>query len=1083
PDVRIELLGRFDVYVDGSLTGAGTLGRRQASALLKLLALDPGHAMHRERLLDLLWPDDTIEEALPKLHKAAHFARRACDHVDAVVFRGDLVQLFPGVDVVVDVEQFEGLARRALELHDTATARMALSIYRGELLPQDRYEEWVDAARNHLATATARMALSIYRGELLPQDRYEEWVDAARNHLADLHLQLLRLAERWEELVVLDPGDEDAHLEVMRRHLAGGDRHAALRQFERLDRALRNELGVAPSDEAKRLRARALADEPAPPVHRDDAEAPFPGREQHVALIDELLSDAEASRERIVLVTGAPGVGKSTLLSTWERAAERQGFRTAAGSAVPAEASWPYAPVTEAIADLCRRHPSLVERLDAPYREEIERVMASLPSPWSGADAHQRLFVATAALFRLAATEGGLLLVLDDLQDADDASLRLVHHLVRALHGERAVLAFGMKAAPLPVAVADLAHALRTRFGAVGIELGPLARPAVAAIVRARLPEADDETITRITELSGGLPFAVGELTRRAAEDPDWERHADEDAVASILPATLAALQRLAVLGTGFDTDDVVAAFGGEEAEAYERLDDALASGLIERTESGYRFRHAIVRDAVLAALPAHRMRLVHREIGESLAAAGASAARVGHQFLASGDRARAVPYLLDAAEGEAAIGAYRDALGLVERVRGDARGDDRQRLLRVRADLLHAIGDPRAVDAYREALENASPADARILRARLSRAAFSAGDADTAAAALSGLVATDRPEDTEILLAQANVAFAAGDTDGAWAIAESAQGRVLAGERSWRVLDLISLQGQIAHNRGEWFDRIRSELRTAQQSPEVTNAVFDGYLCAAEYLLYGPTPYRDVIELASGIRETAEQAGALRAVAFARALAGEAALLSGELDLAREELTESAELHHELGSNAGEAHCLQRLAEVELRSGNRAAARRLLDRALPLARWSLIASHLLQRVYGVMVLAAEDDDDASAVIDRAEATFGADDYCQFCGIMFAVPAMIALSRMGEPERARHYRDVAEASSRLWDGTAWQGALDEARAHLAHDEGDAEAGRFAERAAREFERAGQPLDAARCRALAGEFVSGAAVLP
>jgi hypothetical protein len=305
----------------------------------------------------------------------------------------------------------------------------------------------------------------------------------------------------------------------------------------------------------------------------------------------------------------------------------------------------------------------------------------------------------------------------------------------------------------------------------------------------------------------------------------------------------------------------------------------------------------------------------------------------------------------------------------------------------------------------------------------------------------------------------------------------------VLAGERSWRVLDLISLQGQIAHNRGEWFDRIRSELRTAQQSPEVTNAVFDGYLCAAEYLLYGPTPYRDVIELASGIRETAEQAGALRAVAFARALAGEAALLSGDLDLARAELTESAELHHELGSNAGEAHCLQRLAEVELHSGDPETARRLLDRALPLARWSLIASHLLQRVYGAMVLASDDDDDASAVVDRAEATFGADDYCQFCGIMFAVPAMIALSRMGEPERARHYRDIAEASSRLWDGTAWQGALDEARAHLAHDEGNPDAGRFAERATREFERAGQPLDAARCRALAGELASSAAVLP
>jgi len=167
----------------------------------------------------------------------------------------------------------------------------------------------------------------------------------------------------------------------------------------------------------------------------------------------------------------------------------------------------------------------------------------------------------------------------------------------------------------------------------------------------------------------------------------------------------------------------------------------------------------------------------------------------------------------------------------------------------------------------------------------------------------------------------------------------------------------------------------------------------------------------------------------------------------------------------------------------VELHSGDRAAARRLLDRALPLARWSVIARHLLYRGYGAMVLAADDVDDACAVIDRAESTLGADDYCQFCGVMFAVPAMIALSRMGDTERARHYRDIAEASSQLWDGTAWQAAFDEASAHLARAEGDPEAARFAQRAAGEFERAGQPLDAARCEALARELAPSAAVLP
>ncbi|HEY3651402.1 MAG TPA: BTAD domain-containing putative transcriptional regulator, partial [Streptosporangiaceae bacterium] len=69
--------------------------------------------------------------------------------------------------------------------------------------------------------------------------------------LSQSHLDLLRLDGRWEAVAELDPGDERAHLALMRRHAANGDRHAALRQFDRLDRALRQELGLAP---ARRLR-------------------------------------------------------------------------------------------------------------------------------------------------------------------------------------------------------------------------------------------------------------------------------------------------------------------------------------------------------------------------------------------------------------------------------------------------------------------------------------------------------------------------------------------------------------------------------------------------------------------------------------------------------------------------------------------------------------------------------------------------------------------------------------------------------------------------------------------------------------
>src|SRR5262249_25109695 len=106
-------------------------------------------------------------------------------------------------------------------------------------------------------------------------------------------------------------------------------------------------------------------------------------------------------------------------------------------------------------------------------------------------------------------------------------------------------------------------------------------------------------------------------------------------------------------------------------------------------------------------------------------------------------------------------------------------------------------------------------------------------------------------------------------------------------------------------------------------------------------------------------LREQAERTGARRGAAFAVTVAGEAALLAGDLDAARADLAEALAMHAEMGADTGTAHTLQRMAEVELAAGDRAAAERLLRRALPLARWSPLARHLLPRIYGELLAAA----------------------------------------------------------------------------------------------------------------------------
>jgi len=1043
--IQITLLGRFAVTVGGVPVAGASWKRRHAAAIVKVLALAPGRRLHREQVIDLLWPEDTIAGAVPKLHKAAHFARRAIGVPDAVVLRGDQVILGPGGSVTVDAVRFEELARRALAAGDAAAAREALAQYGGELLPGDRYEEWAEPRREQLRRS---------------------------------HLDLLRLDGRWEAVAELDPADERAHLALMRQHAANGDRHAALRQFERLDRALRQELGVAPGRETSALRDRLLA-KPGVFPRRDD---PLIGRDLELSAADAALLDAAAGRSRTLIIAGEAGSGKSSLLAAIAARAAELGFLAGHGTAAPVEGAWPYAPVTEALAGVGRQDPALLAGLAARHREEIDRARNGAPAGWAGQSAHQRLFVAAAELVSLAAASRGLLLTVDDAHDADDGSLRLLHYLARSALGQRVCIVVAHR----PVSAAVLAgiglagngleatrRSLTDRYGAAELRLGPLGDRDTAALIRRYVTEPPAELVRLVTTLGRGVPFLVTELARRAA-GPDWGPALQASVLARLRPATREILERVAVAGSSFDTDEFVALSGLAEQDAFGHLDDALAAHIIEPASAGYRFRHSLIRDALTEDVPAHRRRLVHRDTARRLVELGASPARIGHHFLAAGAGADAVPHLLSAAETEAAVGAYRDALALVDAIRPHAAGPGRTRALSLRADLLTAIGDPMAGPAYREALGGAGPADARRLRARLANSAVMAGDLATAAAALDGLDTDGGADDADILLARGKYALFTADFDTARAAAEQAQRLILAGERNWQVLDLVTLRGLLAHRSGQWFAQMGAELHRTREDPGMAGAIFDGYLCSAEYLLYGPTPYAEVLELARDLRATAERSGARRAAAFARALAGEAALLSGHLDLAAAELAEAGAEHRDLGSGAGEAHSLQRLAEVRLAQGDDAEARRLLERALPLARDSIVAKHLLHRVFGTMIRAAAGRPEARAAAERAETMLGWDDICQFCSIMLAVPAAIAYARDGDLDAARRHLAAATRSAPVWRDTAWEAGLAEAQAAVAAASGDpGTALARLQWAAGLFQQVGQPLDAERCRRALG----------
>ena len=210
--VRIDLLDGFRVRVGSRPVAVDAWPTRRAAELVQLLALADRRRLSREQAAEALWPHLEPAAAAANLRKAAHHARRALGDPQAVVLRGGSVVLFPEREVETDVEEFER-----------------------EGDPE------------------------LYPGELLPDAPYESWTQEPRERLRARLVESLRRRRQLERLVELEPTDEPAHRELMRRELERGSLPGAIRWYGRLRSQLRRQLGVWPSAETTALYEEAVA--------------------------------------------------------------------------------------------------------------------------------------------------------------------------------------------------------------------------------------------------------------------------------------------------------------------------------------------------------------------------------------------------------------------------------------------------------------------------------------------------------------------------------------------------------------------------------------------------------------------------------------------------------------------------------------------------------------------------------------------------------------------------------------------------------------------------------------------------------
>lgn len=258
--VHLHTLGDFWVARAGVRVADAEFGRRKARALLAALAC-AGGAVHRDRLVDWLWPDLPADRGLAALHTTLHALRRTLEPglerggtSSLVVADGPTYRLVLGADDAWDAADFVRLAR--------------------------------EAGRAGAAGAVERLeaAEAAYGGAFLSEWTYEAWAQECRDEVERAHLAVLsRLAERLmaagraeaaigraQRLVGLQPEREGWHRLLMRAYAAAGERALALRQFHDCRARLRRELGLDPGEETRALYLSILGREP--------GRGPAPGR-------------------------------------------------------------------------------------------------------------------------------------------------------------------------------------------------------------------------------------------------------------------------------------------------------------------------------------------------------------------------------------------------------------------------------------------------------------------------------------------------------------------------------------------------------------------------------------------------------------------------------------------------------------------------------------------------------------------------------------------------------------------------------------------------------------------------------------
>jgi DNA-binding SARP family transcriptional activator len=736
--VQISVLGACRVR---DATGVELdLGARKPRSVLAALALTPGRAVPADLLADLVWAGSPPRGAHGSLHAYISGLRRVLEPERPVRGAGSILETTDHGYVLhvtpekVDAQRFAAAVRGA----DRVLAPLASQLDTGP------GPSWPDRAAVTAAVDEIESALEWWDGDPYADLPDHPDVLAERAALDQLRAgaeesRLLGLLALGEHVGVLATTEVAVSRRSLREQtwalhalalVRSGRQADALDSIRQVRDLLAEELGLDPGPQLRALERAILQQQPT--LQQWLPAAPHPvdpaalGPAGHLDLARLVGRDAERERLAALLdrtglgqftaaqVVGEPGIGKTRLVDDLVDRARSLGIRVALGRCSQDDGApplWPWRAVLQSI--------------DAAGGDEI----APAPDDTGPGLAAFATWDRIAARVLDAASADPLLVVLDDIHWADDATLRTLAHLLTSSPADAALcLVATRRTHPSPTAALALVGEAFARRHAERVELDGLDAAASRALLTDLVPEPVGDTVAASWhERAGGNPFFLVELARLGATDARQVPATVRDVVLrrlSRLPERAAqTLATAAAAGRRFRAETVAAATGEPLDDVLDDLEQALGADLlVEAEEESFAFTHALTRDAVYLAMPEHRRARRHAQVARAferdpevlrLTPAEERTAELARHWLAAGSSyADQAWRAADAAADQArASSAYAEAMELrqaaVTAHRRSADGDEEQRydlLLRLATDAAYAAHWPQVESAAQEA-------------------------------------------------------------------------------------------------------------------------------------------------------------------------------------------------------------------------------------------------------------------------------------------------------------------------------------------------------------------------------------------